>query len=234
LNSSIGTVGIAVVLATFTLLIFIRPFTKFSYQLTLVTTLALGTILESLVSLFFGVDVKSLMGYSGESIEFGSVYITPIQIGIILSAVVVLGAVAYLVHATAVGRMIRAVRESPSAAESLGISERKVTGGVFLLATVLACFAGVMVGVETNLQPTMGNAYTMKAFAAMILGGLGNVWGTVFGAYLLGFIENFSIGLDFWGVSLPTGYKDAFAFVIILLVLLVRPQGLFGSKARGV
>jgi branched-chain amino acid transport system permease protein len=74
----------------------------------------------------------------------------------------------------------------------------------------------------------------MKAFAAMILGGLGNVWGTVFGAYLLGFIENFSIGLDFWGVSLPTGYKDAFAFVIILLVLLVRPQGLFGSKARGV
>jgi branched-chain amino acid transport system permease protein len=233
-NSSIGTVGIAAVLATFTLLIFIRPFTKFSYQLTLVTTLALGTILESLVSLFFGVNVKSLMGYSGESIEFGSVYITPIQIGIILSAVVVLGAVAYLVHATAVGRMIRAVRESPSAAESLGISERKVTGGVFLLATVLACFAGVMVGVETNLQPTMGNAYTMKAFAAMILGGLGNVWGTVFGAYLLGFIENFSIGLDFWGVSLPTGYKDAFAFVIILLVLLVRPQGLFGSKARGV
>lgn len=234
LSASIGTLVVAALLAAFTLLIFIRPFTKYSYQLTLVTTLALGTILESLVSLIFGVNVKSLMGYSGDSIEFASVYITPVQIGIILSAFIVLGAVAYLVHGTAVGRMIRAVRESPSAAESLGISERKVTGGVFLLATVLACFAGVMVGIETNLQPTMGNAYTMKAFAAMILGGLGNVWGTVFGAYLLGFIENFSIGLDFWGVSLPTGYKDAFAFVIILLVLLIRPQGLFGSKARGV
>ena len=233
-NASIGTVVVAALLALCTLLIFIRPFTKFSYQLTLVTTLALGTILESLVSLIFGVNVKSLMGYSGESIEIASVYITPVQVGIILSAIVVLGTVAYLVHGTAVGRMIRAVRESPCAAESLGISEKKVTGGVFLLATVLACFAGVMVGVETNLQPTMGNSYTMKAFAAMILGGLGNVWGTVFGAYLLGFIENFSIGLDFWGVSLPTGYKDAFAFVIILLVLLVRPQGLFGTKARGV
>jgi branched-chain amino acid transport system permease protein len=234
LVSTVGTLFVASLLATFTLAVFIRPFTRFSYQLTLVTTLALGTMLESVVSLLFGVNVKSLMGYTGESLEIGSVFITPIQIGIIASAVVVLGVVAFLIHCTSVGRSVRAVRESPSAAQSLGVSERGVTGGVFLLGTVLACFAGVMIGVETNLQPTMGNAYTMKAFAAMILGGLGNVWGTVVGAYLLGFIENFSIGLDFWGYSLPTGYKDAFAFVIILLVLLVRPQGLFGSKGRGV
>jgi branched-chain amino acid transport system permease protein len=68
----------------------------------------------------------------------------------------------------------------------------------------------------------------------MILGGLGNVWGTVIGAFLLGLIENLSIGLDLGVYSLPAGYKDAFAFIIILGVLLVRPQGIFGSKARRV
>ena len=75
-------------------------------------------------------------------------------------------------------------------------------------------------------------SYTIKAFAAMILGGLGNIWGTIIGAFLLGFIENFSISVDFWGYSLPAGYKDAFAFVIILLMLLFRPQGLFGTQRR--
>jgi branched-chain amino acid transport system permease protein len=233
-TSAIGTLGVAMVLAAVTLVVFIRPFLRFSTQLTLVTTLALGTMLESIVSLIFGVNVKSIMGYSGESLEIGSVFVTPIQIGIIISSIVVLSLVAFLIHGTSLGRAIRAVRESPTAAQSLGISQRMVTGGVFLLATVLACFAGVMVGIETNLQPTMGNSYTMKAFAAMILGGLGNVWGTAVGAYILGFIENFSIGLDFWGVSLPTGYKDAFAFVIILAMLLLRPQGLFGVRNRGV
>jgi branched-chain amino acid transport system permease protein len=66
----------------------------------------------------------------------------------------------------------------------------------------------------------------------MILGGLGSIWGTVIGSYILGLVENLSIGLDFGGYSLPAGYKDAFAFLIILLVLLFRPQGLFGVKKR--
>ncbi len=211
---------------------FVRPFTRFSFHLPLVTTLALATMLESLISLLFGVNVKSLSVGGVDSYEFMGIFITPVQIWIIVSAVVLLGAVAFFVHATSLGRCIRALREHPQAAQSLGISDRRVTGGVFLLATLLATFAGVMIGIETNIQPTMGNAYTIKAFAAMILGGLGNVWGTVVGAFMLGFVENFSIGLDFWGYSLPAGYKDAFAFVIILLVLLVKPTGLFGTRSR--
>jgi branched-chain amino acid transport system permease protein len=72
----------------------------------------------------------------------------------------------------------------------------------------------------------------MKAFAAMVLGGLGNIWGTVIGAMILGMVENLSIGLDFGGYSLPVGYKDAFSYMIILFMLLVRPSGLFGQKVR--
>jgi branched-chain amino acid transport system permease protein len=80
----------------------------------------------------------------------------------------------------------------------------------------------------------MGAVYTIKAFAVMVLGGLGNTWGALVGSFILGMLENISIGLDLGSWSLPAGYKDAFAYACILLVLLFRPQGLFGRPQRGV
>ncbi len=240
--AGVGTAVLSVALAIVALEIFIVPFLRYHYFLPLVTSLALGTILESVISMAYGVNVKSLTtSFDIRSYELvvpywpgngATVYITPIQIVIITSAVVLLSGLAYLVHATGLGRQVRAFSEHAYAAESLGVAKRKLTGLVFAVGVFMACFAGVLVGFETNLQPTMGNAYTIKAFAAMILGGLGNIWGTILGAYILGLIENLSIGLDLGPYSLPAGYKDAFAFVIILLVLLVRPQGLFGSAGR--
>jgi branched-chain amino acid transport system permease protein len=217
----------------FVLAVFVTPFLRFSTLLPFVTTLALASMLEAIVSLYFGVNVRSLSsGAAVDSLEFYGVYITPIQILIIVSAIVVLGVMALVVHGTGVGRRVRALSENSKASQSLGINARKVNLCVFICSTMLAAYAGILVGYETNLQPTMGNAYTIKAFAAMILGGLGNIWGTVLGSFLLGLVENMAIGVDFWGYSLPAGYKDAFAFLIILAVLLVRPQGLFGARGR--
>jgi branched-subunit amino acid ABC-type transport system permease component len=215
------------------LTVFVNPFTRYSPLLPFVTTLALASMVEAIVSMVFGVNVRSLS--SGEelsSIEFSGVFITPIQIIIIVSALVILTVMGLIIHGTGVGRRVRALAENSHASQTLGIKARRINFSVFVIGTVLAAYAGVLVGYETNLQPTMGNAYTIKAFAAMILGGLGNIWGTVVGAYILGFVENMAIGLDFGGYSLPAGYKDAFAFLIILGVLLVRPQGLFGSRKR--
>lgn len=224
---SMGLVGAV------TLAVFVTPFMRFSPLLPFVTTLALSSMLEAIVSIAFGVNVRSLSsGDELNSIEFLSVFITPIQILIILSAMVILVFMALVIHGTGLGRRVRALSENSHASQALGIKARRINFGVFVLGAILAAYAGVLVGYETNLQPTMGNAYTIKAFAAMILGGLGSIWGTVIGAYILGFVENMAIGLDFGGYSLPAGYKDAFAFLIILCVLLIRPQGLFGSRAR--
>ena len=230
--SCIATILCALVLSALSLLIFIKPFASYSYQLPLVTTLALSTILESIVALSFGVNVKSISIGSVDSFQIYDIYITPVQIVIISSACFILFCLGLLVHATPAGRYMRALRENAFAAKSLGISDLRMSLAVFALSTVLAAYAGTLIGIETNLQPTMGGNYTIKAFACMILGGLGSIWGAVLGAYILGLIENLSIGLDFWGWSLPAGYKDAFAFVIILLVLLIRPVGLFGARAR--
>jgi branched-chain amino acid transport system permease protein len=222
-----------VVLGVITLGIFILPFMRASALLPFITTIAFGTILESLVSMIFGVNVRSFPSPAlSESIEWHGIYITPLQIFIVLSAITLLSSLAFVVHQTGVGRKLRAIAENRSASESLGISAKSYIYTACVLATLLGEFAGVLVGYETNIQPTMGSSYSIKAFAAMVLGGLGNIWGTIAGAFILGLIENLSIGLDFWGYSLPAGYKDAFAFIVILGVLLLRPQGLFGTQSR--
>lgn len=221
------------ILGAATLGIFILPFMRASTLLPFITTIALGTILESVVSIVFGVNVRSFPSSDAiESIEWHGIYITPLQIFIIASALIILGILAFIVHKTSWGRMVRAIAEHQPAAESLGISSNLVMYGVFILSTILGAYAGILVGYETNIQPTMGGSYSIKAFAAMVLGGLGNIWGTVAGAFILGLVENLSIGIDFWGYSLPAGYKDAFAFLIILAILIIRPQGLFGTASR--
>lgn len=233
LTAGAASVAFTILLGALTLTVFITPFLQSSTLLPFVTTIALGSILEAAVSLIFGVNVRSFPTGSGvESLQWGSIFITPIQILIVVSALSILGVLGIVIHLTPLGRKVRALAENPHAAEGLGISGWQITLGIFVLSMLLGAYAGVLVGYETNIQPTMGGSYTIKAFAAMILGGLGNMWGTIAGAYILGLVENLSIGLDFGGYSLPAGYKDAFAFVIILFVLLFRPQGLFGAKAR--
>jgi branched-chain amino acid transport system permease protein len=225
--------GAAITLGALTGKIFVEPFIKHGVFLPFVTTVALGVMIESLVSIIAGVNVKSLTWERDyESLELLGAYITPIQIAIIALAIILLSSIAYIVHGTPLGRVFRASAENPLAAQALGIHASRARLSAFVIGALLAAIAGVAIGYESNLQPTMGSSYTMKAFAAMILGGLGSLWGTIAGAYLLGLIENVGIGIDFWGYSLPSGYKDAFAFVIILLMLLCAPSGIFGKRGR--
>lgn len=231
--SALLTAIASVFLSILMLRVFVFPFLRFSTELPLITTLALATMLESLVAMLFGVQVRTLAfdAYS-QSYEILGIFITPVQILIIVSALIVLLGAAFVIHFTAFGRKVRALSENSYAAEAIAIDSRRLTYIVFALATLFSVYAGIMIGYETNLQPTMGNTYTIKAFAAMILGGLGNIWGTLLGSYILGVVENLSIGLDLGDFSIPAGYKDAFAFMTILLVLLTKPSGLFGAKKR--
>lgn len=216
-------------------MVFIKPFAKINPLLPFITTIALSAILEAAVSLIFGVNVKSFPASDlSESWSFLSVYVTPLQAIIIFSSASLLLLLAVMIHMSKHGRTLRAIASNHYAAQALGANGERVLLTSFISGVLLAGIAGVLIGFETNLQPTMGAAYTIKAFAAMILGGLGSIWGTVLGAYLLGFVENFAIGLDFGGFSLPAGYRDAFAFLLILLMLLFRPHGLMGSRGRNI
>lgn len=232
----LGTLLLSSVLWGVVYRVFIEKFLELNPLLPFISTLALAIILEAVVSLAFGVNVKSISMPEGmaESVNILGAYITPHQIIILISAILILGTTAFILHSLPIGRSFRALSESPLAALSLGLPGKKFSYGTFFICGAISSIAGILIAYETNLQPTMGNIYTLKAFAAMVLGGLGNIWGTVLGSIALGFIENFSIGIEIGGYSLPSGYKDAFAFLVILLVLSFRPEGIVGKKLRRV
>jgi len=231
--AALATCLASITMALIALVIFVNPFDRYSPMLPLVTTLALATILESCISMIFGVNVRSLeSGSSAESYQIGSIFITPLQLVIIGTALMFLVSIAFLMHSTSFGRRVRAMSERLAAAQAIAINSPAMKGVVFTLGTIFSVYAGIMIGYETNLQPTMGHGYTMKALAAMILGGLGNLWGTILGCYTISVLENFAVGLDFGQYSLPAGYKDAFAYFIILMVLLIRPEGLLSFRRR--
>jgi branched-subunit amino acid ABC-type transport system permease component len=212
---------------------FIFPFLQRSSSLVLVSTLALGTMMESLLAMGFGLNVRSLaFGTEEEAYRIFSAVVTLPQLLSFGFAVIVIGVFALVVHGTPFGRRVRAVSLNRNSALSLGVDVRRLTSILFLVSTLIAGFTGILVGMVSNIQPSMGSSFTMKGFAAMALGGLGNIWGTVVGSYLLGFLENFSIGRSLFGASIPSGYRDSFAYLTILLVLLFRPQGLFAKERR--
>lgn len=231
---STALTAVACVCSSFLILrVFVMPFRRVNPIVTLVSTLALANIIESLVSLSFGVNVRSLpAGGLASSLEYFGVFVTGMQLLIIACAVCCVAAAALVIHSTGFGRRIRALSEHGVAAQSIGIRQDQTSYLTFAAISLVATLAGVLIGYETNLQPTMGTSYTIKAFAAMILGGLGNLWGTLIGAYILGLVENLAIGLEFGGYSIPSGYKDAFAYGIILITLLFRPHGILGKRVR--
>ena len=128
---------------------------------------------------------------------------------------------------TKLGKAMRAVSNNKDVAEIVGINSETIYSWSFIIGSAIAGIAGILICLEQNLEPTMGTGLIIKGFTAAIIGGIGNVYGAVLGALLLGLAENFGI------LYLPSGYKDAIAFIILFVFLLFRPQGLFGTKKEG-
>jgi len=223
---------------------FVSLFRPYSPMLVLTATMTLGVILESVVALVYGVDVKMFAG-SYETFDFGSLlglerigfeessaYATPLQCYTVAAAISMAMLMALLIHKTSWGRKVRALSASSPAAQSIGLNEAQTLVRIAMISLGSAFLAGTLIGYESSIYPTMGYSYTFKALGAMLLGGLGNLWGTIIASYLMAVIENFGIELEWNGASIPSGYKDAFVFMVILLVLLARPQGLLGRPLR--
>lgn len=150
---------------------------------------------------------------------------TPNQIAVILSATLVGAAVHLLLTGTRIGRAMRAVSENPDLARVGGIDVGRVIRFTWLLGGALACVAGVVVGLLVQIRPFMGFDLLLPLFAAAILGGIGSVPGAMLGGLVVGVSEAGAVAL----VGAP--WRGAVAFAILTAVLIVRPSGLFGSRA---
>jgi branched-chain amino acid transport system permease protein len=198
---------------------------KASNTILLMASVALLIFLESLILLLFGADVKTI-GYIkiSKGIEIFNAIITTLQIVIIIVSIILLISLFLFMKKTKLGKAMRAVADNKDVAEVVGISAEKIYSWSFIIGSAIAGIAGILVGLEQNLEPTMGTNLMIKGFTAAIIGGIGSVPGSILGSFLLGLVENFGI----W--FLPSGYKDAIAFIILFIFLLFRPQGILGMK----
>jgi branched-chain amino acid transport system permease protein len=168
----------------------------------------------------------------------GNVNLSGITIGIQELIIVILTPlliswVYLLIFYTKIGSAIRAVAQDPLAATLMGIREDRVMVTTFAVASALAGIGGSMVGGIPGqaITPTMASMLTAKAFIIVILGGLGSMIGAVVGGYLIGLTENLSAGiLHGYLPFLGKGYADAYAFILLLILVVIKPQGLFSEK----
>ncbi len=121
---------------------------------------------------------------------------------------------------------MRAMADNKQVASGIGIDVKKITNITFIISAVLASIAGILVALEQNLEHNMGFLVLLKSVTASVIGGIGNVPAALVGGLVIGLVENIGI----W--YLPSGYKDAIAFVILILFLIFRPKGLLGVKTR--
>jgi len=181
--------------------------------------------LQNLIQLIFGAQILTLRtGPIKEGYHFLGALITDNQILIIVSSLVLFFLCWLFVQKTKFGKAIRAVSDDPLGARVVGINSERVIMIAFAIGSALAGAAGILISLETNIEPTMGLNAILKGIIASIVGGIGSIPGALFGGLFLGLAENLGI----WKIQ--AGWKDAIAFVILILFLLLRPSGIMGVK----
>jgi branched-chain amino acid transport system permease protein len=202
-----------------------RPLRAAGRLAPLITAIGVSLLLQNTGQLVFGADPKffpSLLR-SRELFRSGDIAISNIQVTVLVTALVLMGLLEYIVQRTRFGRAMRAVSYDAPAAALMGVPVDRVITGTFVLGSMLAAAAGILVGLSNpKIDPLMGLMPGLKAFVAAVLGGIGSVPGAMAGGLLLGVIETLVTGY------LSSTYRDAIAFVILVVILLYRPTGLFG------
>jgi len=195
----------------------------------LIASLGVVFFTEALIQIFFGASIKTI-GYIevAKGIEIFDGVITPLQILIIVVSVVLFVGLTIFMKKTKTGKAMRAVADNKEVSEIVGISTENIYTKTIIVASFIGGIAGVLIALEQNLIPGMGFTLIIKGFIGAVIGGIGSVPGAILGSFLLGLVENFGI----W--YLPSGYKDAIAFVLLVTFLLFRPQGILGIKKVGV
>lgn len=191
----------------------------------LIASLALMTFTNALILLLWGADVKTVP-IPNAVYDIAGARITEIQIIILAVSVLLLVGLWYLMKKTQLGKAMRAVADNTDVAKTVGINPEWIYTKTMLIGSFLAGIAGILIGLEQNLYPQMGVSLIIKGFTGAVVGSLASVPGAVLGSFILGLVENIGI---WW---LPSGYKDAIAFVLLFLFLLFKPTGLLGVKVR--
>ncbi|MBS1156180.1 MAG: branched-chain amino acid transporter permease [Proteobacteria bacterium] len=211
-----------------------RPLRKAPRMAPLITAIGLSIVLQQAATMIWG---KNYVPFPAilptDVLEIGGASITTLQVAIIILTAVILTGLFLLIERTKLGRAMRATAQSPDVARLMGVNVNTIISMTFMIGSALGAIAGVLVAANYDqAHAYMGFMVGLKAFTAAVLGGIGNLGGAVLGGILLGIIESIGSGYlgDLTGGFLGSQYKDIFAFLVLILVLIFRPSGLMGER----
>lgn len=193
------------------------------------STVGVQVLINNAILVIFGSETKHLPNVLGlPKYNFNGTIISGTQMVIILASIALMIVLSLVVYCTKIGSAMRAISQNTEAAKLMGIDVNRVITASFFLAVAISAVSGTLVGsyyqaVDTMMATSVGS----KSFAAAVLGGMGSLPGAVLGGYLIGVVETLVAGY------ISSGYRDAIAFAILIIVLIVRPTGLFGQKNIG-
>jgi len=191
----------------------------------LVSALGMSTFLQNLAQLIFGSSTKPFATIQKVTYNFGNISFSNMQIIILVITAIMLAVLYFLVYKTKMGVAMRACSISIPNAKLMGINTNVIISLTFGIGAFMAGIAGICIGTYYSaVYPTMGYLLGMKAFSAAILGGIGSIPGAVMGGFVIGIIESLGAGY------ISSGYRDAYAFIVMIIILVIRPSGIMGKK----
>jgi branched-chain amino acid transport system permease protein/neutral amino acid transport system permease protein len=190
----------------------------------LISSFGIALILRSLIQLIWGSDQLVYEQGIQEPWRLGGLNLKPDQFIIMVGAIILVSALYFFLQKTKVGKAMRAMADNVDLAKITGINTEQVVLWTWFLGAVLACAAGVFLGLDTQISPTMGWNLLLPIFAATILGGIGSPYGAIAGGLVIGLASELST------LVISPAYKSAVAFAILVGMLIVKPTGLLGGR----
>lgn len=234
----IGGIVAAVAVALLMERVAYRPLRNAPRLAPLITAIGVSVFLQEFVRLFYNripgfpdakanVSFPRIQGVTGEVIHFGGLQLDRPSIFTLVALVVSTVFLYFFVNKSNLGRAMQATSQDPDTARLMGINVDRIIMIAFAVGAALAALAGVAQGLkDTNINYRMGFLGGLKAFSAAVLGGIGNIWGALVGGLVIGVFESLATAV------MPSGsaWKDVWAFVVLILILVFRPQGLLGAR----
>lgn len=197
-----------------------------SVFMTLILTFGLDMVMINVNLALFTADIRSITtSYAGLGFQIGEIRLPYTRLGVFILALALTFALYLFMQRTRIGRAIRATAQNARAACVVGIDTKQIYAVTFGIGACMAGVAGSLMAVVYAFSPVVGASFTMKSFVIVVLGGLGSMQGAIVAGIILGVAENLVSGL------LIPGYSDAISYILLVLILVLRPRGLFGKQA---
>jgi branched-subunit amino acid ABC-type transport system permease component len=195
----------------------------------MIVSIGVGLALRHILQVMFGSGILWYNLPEVKSYHISTGTISDTNINIIFASLVLVFCLHLLLTKTKLGKAMRATSDNPTLSMTFGIDTERIIIWVWFISAGVAGVAGVLWGANTRIMPYMGWELLLSTFAVVILGGMGSFYGAILASYILGFAENLGVVL-FINLSISTSYRPVIAFIVLILVLLIRPKGLLGRQ----